>query len=115
MDDLTVLGNYGKGGLIAFVAITITNMILKYFKDTKKDVIETKDSDKIFSQLIEFTQSNIELITVLTKNLKTYEKDQKQILENMQQILNILITMSISVGKVDDRTKTCLQKQKNVV
>lgn len=115
MDNITGFENYGIGGLIATVVIILFNSALKYFKETKKENIENKDSEKLYNQIIEFTQSNIELITVLTKNLKTYEKDQKQILESMQQILNILITMSISIGKVDDRTKTCLQKQKNVV
>lgn len=109
----TIVGweKYGFAGLITMAIFTLGTQFFKYLKESKKENLENTDSKKMYDQILDFTQSNIELITVLTKNLKTYEKDQKQILENMQQILNLLITISISVGKVDDRTNNCLTKK----
>ena len=93
--------NLGIAGAILFVFFILANKIIDTMNKQSNKAIE-----ELCCKINNFTEVNQDLIKVLSTTMIIFEKDQKEIMTNINQILDIVISLSKNVCKIEERTKS---------
>lgn len=91
--------NLGIAGAILFVVMYLgTKLIDAWSKNRGNSIVE------LCNRIDSFTDVNNELLRVLAQSLVMFEKDQKEILNNLQQLSNVMMNIVSCTTKIEERT-----------
>lgn len=91
--------NLGIAGAILFVVMYLgTKLIDAWSKGRENSIVE------LCNRIDSFTDVNNELLRVLAQSLVMFEKDQKEILNNLQQLSNVMMNIVSCTTKIEERT-----------
>lgn len=94
--------NLSIAAMALYIIWNLTAKLIDAFKNKKDDNL-----GRLCDQILSFTSTNQLLVEVLTKTLTSFEKDQKELITNINQLINLVMSVNVSVARVDERTELC--------
>jgi hypothetical protein len=94
--------NLGIAGAALFIILFLGGKLIDGWNKQKENSVS-----ELCRRIDSFTSINSELLRVLTQSLVVFEKDQKEILSNLQQLISLSTFLTSCVSKLDERTEKC--------
>lgn len=94
--------NMGIAGAILFVVFMLGNKLIDSWNKQRGNSI-----GELCKRIDSFTETNAELLRLLTQSLVMFEKDQKEIMQYLTQVLNTTTFLTASLSRVEARTEKC--------
>ena len=91
--------NLGIAGAILFVVFVLGSKLIDGYNKQKGDSIK-----ELCSRIDSLTDVNNELLKLLAQSLVIFEKDQREILNNLQNLNNIMVNIVSCTTKIEERT-----------
>jgi phosphoglycerate-specific signal transduction histidine kinase len=104
----------GIGGAALFIILIFMILLFKLFTkiNTNENDAQNNRIDKLCDKIDNLVTSYAENTQKLNEVLLTNDKDQKNTLKALNQVLELVIDIQRRVARIDDRTYSCLGNKK---
>jgi hypothetical protein len=94
--------NLGIAGALLFVVFMLGNKLIDGWNRQRGNSIL-----ELCKRIDSFTETNAELLRLLTQSLVMFEKDQKEIIQNLTQVIHTTTYLTASLSRIEARTEKC--------